>query len=112
MNLDELESYAASQLNSGNDPTRVKIEYHSRFAFAFASFVVILFGLTISANKRKGGTAIQLGINVLLTFVYLVFMKVSQAFGKNGALSPFFTAWLANILFLSAGVINLIRVKK
>jgi lipopolysaccharide export system permease protein len=112
MNLDELQAYAQSQLNSGNDPTRVRIEYHSRFAFAFASFVVILFGLTISANKRKGGTAIQFGINVLLTFIYLVFMKVSQAFGKNGVLNPFFTAWLANFVFLTAGIINLIRVKK
>jgi len=112
MNLDELKNYAVSQLNSGNDPTRIEIEYHSRFAFAFASFVVILFGLTISANKRKGGTAIQFGINVLLTFIYLVFMKVSQAFGKNGVLNPFLTAWLANIIFLTAGIINLLRVKK
>lgn len=112
MTLDELEVYAQSQLRTGNDPTRIKIEYHSRIAFAFASFVVVLFGLTISANKRKGGTAIQFGINVLITFVYLVFMKVSQAFGKNGVLNPFFTAWLANIVFLTAGVINLIRVKK
>jgi len=112
MTLEELEAYAVSQLKTGTDPTRIKIEYHSRIAFAFASFVVVLFGLTISANKRKGGTAIQFGINVLLTFIYLVFMKVSQAFGKNGVLNPFLTAWLANILFLSAGIINLIRVKK
>lgn len=112
MTLDELKVYAASQLKAGNDPTRIEIEYHSRIAFAFASFVVILFGLTISANKRKGGTAIQFGINVLLTFVYLVFMKVSHAFGKNGVLDPILTAWLANFIFISAGVLNLIRVKK
>lgn len=112
MTLTELETYANAQLKTGNDPTRINIEYHSRIAFGFASFVVVLFGLTISANKRKGGTAIQFGINVLLTFIYLVFMKVSQAFGKNGVLDPMLTAWLANILFLSAGIFNLLRVKK
>ncbi len=112
MNLSELKDYASAQLNAGNDPTRIEIEYHSRIAFAFASFVVIIFGLTISANKRKGGTAIQFGINVLLTFVYLVFMKISQAFGKNGVLDPMLTAWLANILFFVAGIVNLIRMKK
>jgi lipopolysaccharide export system permease protein len=112
MTLSELETYAEEQLKTGNDPTRINIEYHSRIAFGFASFVVILFGLTISANKRKGGTAIQFGINVLLTFIYLVFMKISQAFGKNGVLNPFITAWLANFLFMSAGLINLIRIKK
>ncbi|MCP5064767.1 MAG: LptF/LptG family permease, partial [Ignavibacteriae bacterium] len=80
--------------------------------FAFASFVVVLFGVTISANKRKGGIAIQFGINILLVFVYLVFMKISQAFGKNGVLDPIITAWIANIIFLSAGIFNLIRLKK
>ncbi|MCB0745206.1 MAG: LptF/LptG family permease [Ignavibacteriae bacterium] len=112
MTLPELEKYAATQLNAGADPTRVEIEYHSRIAFAFASFVVILFGLTISADKRKGGTAIQFGISVLLTFIYLVFMKVSQAFGKNGVLNPMLTAWAANILFFVAGLFNLIKMKK
>ncbi|MFZ1291494.1 MAG: LptF/LptG family permease [Melioribacteraceae bacterium] len=112
MTLDELKKYASEQLNAGTDPTRIEIEYHSRIAFAFASFVVIMFGLTISANKRKGGTAIQFGINVLLTFVYLVFMKISQAFGKNGVFNPLLTAWLANIVFFIAGILNLIRIKK
>ena len=112
MTLSELKDYAAIQLETGNNPTRIEIEYHSRIAFAFASFVVVLFGVTISANKRKGGIAIQFGINILLVFVYLVFMKISQAFGKNGVLDPIITAWIANIIFLSAGVFNLIRLKK
>lgn len=112
MTLNELREYAKEQLSTGNDPTRINIEYHSRLAFAFASFIVVLFGLTISANKRKGGTAIQFGISVLLTFVYLVFMKISQAFGKNGVLNPIITAWSANILFFIAGIVNLIKIKK
>ncbi len=112
MTLTELKNYAAVQLETGNNPTRIEIEYHSRIAFAFASFVVVLFGVTISANKRKGGIAIQFGINILIVFIYLVFMKLSQAFGKNGVLDPLLTAWIANIVFLSAGVFNLIRLKK
>lgn len=112
MTLSELKKYSAEQLHAGNDPTRIEIEYHSRIAFAFASIVVIMFGLTISANKRKGGTAIQFGINILLTFIYLVLMKISQAFGKNGVMNPVLTAWSANILFLVAGLVNLIRIKK
>ena len=112
MPLDELEEYAKNQLATGNDPTRIEIEYHSRIAFAFASFVVVLFGLTISANKRKGGLAVHFGSNVLIVFIYLIFMKISQAFGKNGIMNPVLTAWVANLVFLSAGIFNLIRLKK
>ncbi len=112
MTLPELKEYAKNQLETGNDPTRIEIEYQSRIAFAFASFVVVLFGLTISANKRKGGLAIHFGINVLLVFIYLIFMKISQAFGKNGLMHPILTAWVANLVFLTAGIFNLIRLKK
>lgn len=112
MTLSELKEYAAEQRRAGNDPTRILIEYNSRYSFGFASFVVILFGLTISANKRKGGVALHFGINLGITFIYLVFFKVSEAFGKNGVLDPALTAWLANIIFFTAGVINLIRVEK
>jgi lipopolysaccharide export system permease protein len=112
MPLDELKEYAKNQLATGNDPTRIEIEYHSRIAFAFASFVVVLFGLTISANKRKGGLAVHFGINVLIVFIYLIFMKISQAFGKNGIMHPILTAWIANLVFLTVGIVNFIRLKK
>lgn len=112
MDLSELKDLIASQKHSGADPTNTEIEYYSRFSFPMASIIVVLFGLTISANKRKGTVASQVGFNILATFIYLVFMKVSQAFGKNGALDPLLTAWSANLLFLAAALINIPRVRQ
>ncbi|MEW6196264.1 MAG: LptF/LptG family permease [Bacteroidota bacterium] len=112
MSLSELSDYADEQRKTGNDPTQILIEYQSRLAFAFSSIVVVLFGLPVSANKRRGGLALQFGINLLVTFLYLVFMKISQAYGKNGVLNPFITAWFANFIFLIAAIINLKRVQK
>ncbi|MGE5435917.1 MAG: LptF/LptG family permease [Syntrophothermus sp.] len=112
MNLTELKELSMTQQRSGNDPTNVLIEYHSRFAFAFSSLIVVIFGLPISANKRKGGLAVQVGFNIFVTFIYLVFMKVSQAFGKNGTIEPIVTAWMANMIFLAAALINLPRIKQ
>ena len=112
MNLSELNDLVISQKNAGNDPTSTLIEFHSRIAFAMTSVIVVLFGLPISANKRKGGIASQVGLNILVTFLYLVFMKVSQAFGKNGSLNPIITAWLANFLFMIAAAINLWRARQ
>ncbi len=112
LTLSELKEYSAEQKRTGNDPTRIEIEYHSRIAFAFAALIVVFFGVPLSVNKRKGGLAIQFGISLLITFLYLVFMKISQAFGKNGVLDPILTAWAANILFLILAIGNLIRVRK
>lgn len=112
MSLPELSEYAIDQQKTGNNPIPILIEYQSRIAFAFSSVVVVLFGLPISANRRRGGLAIQVGINLLITFAYLVFMKISQAFGKNGVLNPFITAWLANFIFLAAAIYNIRRAAK
>ena len=111
MNLGELSDLIDSQEKAGTNPTIAQIEYHSRFAFAMTSVIIVLFGLPISANKRKSGIAAQVGINILIAFVYLVFMKVSQAFGKNGALDPILTAWFANIIFAVGTFITLPRMK-
>jgi len=112
MTLSDLKIYADEQLRTGNDPTSTQIEYQSRIAFAFSSVIVVLFGLPISANRRRSGLAIQFGINLLITFLYLVFMKISQAFGKNGVMNPFMTAWLANFIFLIAAIYNIKRALK
>ena len=111
MNLGELSDLIDAQKKAGTNPIVAQIEYHSRFAFAMTSVIIVLFGLPISANKRKSGLAAQVGINILIAFVYLVFMKISQAFGKNGALDPVLTAWFANILFIVGTFITLPRMK-
>jgi lipopolysaccharide export system permease protein len=112
MTLTELRQLAKEELEAGNDPTRVEIEFHSRIAFAFASIITVLFGLPISTNKRKGGLALQFGINLLITFTYLVFISISQAFGKNGVMSPVLTGWFANMVFFAAAIINIARTPK
>ncbi|MCS7052909.1 MAG: LptF/LptG family permease [Ignavibacterium sp.] len=111
MNLIELKNLIETQKRAGNDPSSTLIDYHSIFAFAATNIIVVLFALPISTDKRKGGLASQVGINILVTFLYLVFVEISQAFGKNGSLSPVLTAWFANIIFLIAALINLLRAK-
>ncbi|KAF0152619.1 MAG: permease YjgP/YjgQ family protein [Ignavibacteria bacterium] len=112
MTLSELSNFSQEQIRTGNDATRTDIAYHSRIAFAFSSIIVVMFGLPISANRRRGGLAIQFGISMAVTFLYLVFMKISQAFGNNGVFNPIFTAWLANFIFLIVALVNLKRVMK
>ncbi len=112
MNLSELGKSIESQEKAGLNATNTLIEYYSRFSFPIASLVVVLFGLPISANKRRGGLAVQVGINILITFIYLVFMQISLAFGKNGVLNPMLTAWFADLVFLAGAFVNLPRVKQ
>ncbi|NUN69844.1 MAG: YjgP/YjgQ family permease [Bacteroidetes bacterium] len=112
MNYTELGEFIVRQQNSGNDAARWIVDYHNKVAFPFASVIVVLFGIPFSFGKRKGGIALQVGISAAVVFIYMVFMKISNVFGYNGDLDPMLTAWLANIIFFAAGVVNILRVNK
>ncbi len=112
MNLSELNEFIKNQQRAGNDATRTLIEFHSRLSFAVTNILVILLGLPLAAQKRRGGVAVQIGISVAITFAYLVFISISQAFGKNGVLDPVLTAWLANAVFFIAALVTLFFAQK
>jgi lipopolysaccharide export system permease protein len=107
-----LQEFIQDQKRAGQDVSRWQVDFYSKISFPFASVIVVLFGVPFSSIRRRGGVGIQLGISLLIAFIYLIFMKVSQVFGYNGDINPILTAWSANILFLAGAVILLFRVPK
>ena len=112
MDYEELRDFIASQQLAGQDISRWLVDFHAKLSFPFASVIMVLFGVPFASSRPRTGAAIGFGIAVAVTFIYLAFMKMSQVFGYNGDLNPLFTAWMANIIFLAAGIVNLIRVPK
>ena len=112
MDYYELREFIANQQRAGQDVARWLVEYHFKIAFPFASIIMVLFGVPFAASRQRTGAALGFGIATAVTFIYLGFMKASQVFGYNGDLNPLFTAWLANIIFFAAAVVNLLRVQK
>jgi lipopolysaccharide export system permease protein len=112
MNYVELREFIRNQERAGQDASRWMVDFHNKIAFPFASVIVVLFGVPFASIKRRGGLAIDFGVCVAVTFLYLGFMKTSHVFGYNGDLNPLLTAWLANIVFFLLALINLARIEK
>ncbi len=109
--LTEFKEFIDNLVASGQDASREKVDYYSIISFPFASLVTILFGVSVSTNRRKGGAALQFGISIIVSFLYLGFVKISQVFGYNGDLNPIFTAWLANIVFFLISISYFFRTQ-
>lgn len=108
MNYTELDDFIESMRRGGQDVDRQLVDFYSKISFSFSNLIVVIFGMSISTgSKRRKGLALQFGISILVSFVYLGFVKISQSFGYNGDLNPLLTAWLANIAFAGFGGINL-----
>lgn len=112
MNLTEHKEFIDNLKFTGLDAARTEVDYYSRISFSFACVVTVLFGVSLSNSRRKGGAAMQFGIAILISFIYLGFVKISQVFGYNGDLNPVFTAWLANIIFLLISILNFYKIQK
>ena len=108
MNYGELEEFITSLKKGGQNTDRQMVDFYSKISFSFASLIIVVFGISISTgSKRRKGLALQFGISILVSFVYLGFIKISQSFGYNGDLDPLLTAWLANIAFAGFGMAHL-----
>lgn len=107
-----LQDFIINQQRAGQDVARWLVDFYSKISFPFASVIVVLFGVPFSSVKRRGGVGVQLGISLLICFIYLISMKISQVFGYNGDINPLLTAWLANIGFFAGAVVVMARVRK
>jgi len=112
MNYNDLKKFIANQQRAGQDVSRWLVDYYGKIAFPFASVIVILFGIPFSSIKRRSGLGVEAGIAIGISFLYMIFLQISQAFGYNGDMHPLLTAWLANIIFFMAGIYVLWRVPK
>jgi len=76
-----------------------EIEYHKRFAMSFAAFILTIIGASLSSRKIKGGMGFNIGMGLLLSFSYILFMQITSSFAISGTVSPFIAVWIPNILY-------------
>jgi lipopolysaccharide export system permease protein len=112
MDYNDLGAFIDHQQRAGQDVARWLVDYYGKIAFPFANFIVVIFGIPFAAVKRRSGVGVEFGIALAICFLYMIFLKVSQAFGYNGDMDPLLTAWLANLIFLAGGGLTLRMVPK
>ncbi len=106
MNYFELNEHIATQrLQGADNMEEILVEKYRRFADPFSTFILTLIGVALSSRKVRGGIGLHIGIGLLLSFSYILFMRFSMMFAIGGGLNPILAVWLPNIIFLGVGVI-------
>ncbi len=96
----ELDKYIERQKARGfANIQKFEIEYWKRGASAFATFILTLIGVSISARKRKNGMGIALGSGLALILAYILFQTVSSSFASNAGMPAIFAVWIPNTIF-------------
>lgn len=96
----ELKDYISKQVDRGSgNVVQYQVEYHKRIASSFASFILTIIGMSLSARKRKGGMGLYLGLGLALSSLYILLQTVSATFAINANAPPILAAWIPNIIF-------------
>ena len=85
------------------------IEFHRRFALATACLVLALVAIPLGMSSKKGGKATGFILAIALVFGYYLLSLAGVAMARQGKISAGGGVWLANAVFLFAGLYLLYR---
>lgn len=91
------------RLRGSSNIVEFQIEKYKMLSNAFATFILTLIGVSISSRKIRGGMGLHLGLGLLISFSYILFMQFSTVFATNGNMNPLLAVWLPNILYMVVG---------
>ena len=92
------------ELSGKPEAKRYLIEVHNRFALPVACLVLMLLGVPLGVNSRRGGKSAGFVFTILLVFVYYFLSSTGIQLGHQSRLPAFIAVWAANILFAAAGI--------
>lgn len=112
MTTPELAQYISRQQQRGvANIQSFEVEYHRRYAMTAAAFILTVIGMTLSARKVKGGLGLNIGIGLVLSFSYILFMAITQSFAYSGLTSPLIAMWIPNLIYGIIAVVLYSRAK-
>ena len=110
----ELSQFIRKNKEAGLDTLRYEVDYHSKFGFAFAAFVMSVLGIPFSLGRgvRSSGMVRNVGLCMMVTFIYWSTYQSFLTLGKHGAVPPLVAAWAPNVSMILISIAMLVRLKR
>ncbi len=101
MNFSQLYRFIKSEKLKGSDKIKYyEVEQHKRIASPFSTFILTIIGVSVSSRKLRGGIGVHIAYGLALTFIYILFSRITETFATYGNLSPVVAVWIPNVLFM------------
>ena len=112
MTYRELREYIRDALRQSKPTIDLELKLHHKFSIPFACFVFALIAPPLGMRSHRGSSSIGMGIAILIGFGYYVVWHYLSAVANQGGISPFWAAWLPNVVTGAVGVGLIVGVRK
>lgn len=105
MDMEELNSRIEKEkIRGSGQMDMLLLEKYKRFINPFSAFILMLMGVSLSSKKVRGGVGLPLGLGIILSFTYILFMQFANMFSLKGGLPPLLAIIIPNVIF---GILSL-----
>jgi lipopolysaccharide export system permease protein len=111
MSYAQLRQYIDRLVKSGVSATRYQVDLHAKVATALVSLIMAILGVSFGLRTGRAGVMLWVGLCIPMGFVYYMLLVLGFSLGRGGALPPLVAAWLPNLVFGTAGLISLWRLR-
>jgi lipopolysaccharide export system permease protein len=87
-------------------------EKYQRTAGPISTFILTIIGVSLASRKTRGGIGIHLGLGLLLSFSYIMFMQVSTIFAFKAGFNILLAVWLPNLIYAVIALVLYNRASK
>jgi lipopolysaccharide export system permease protein len=111
MSYAQLREYIDKLVKSGVSATRYVIDLHAKVAIASVSLIMAVLGVSFGLRTGRSGVALWVGVCIPLGFLYYMLLSVGISLGRGGVIPPLLAPWIPNLLFGTASVASLWRLR-
>jgi lipopolysaccharide export system permease protein len=111
MSYAQLRQYIDKLVKSGVSATRYQVDLHAKVATALVSLIMAILGVSFGLRTGRAGVMLWVGLCIPMGFLYYMLLVLGFSLGRGGALPPLVAAWLPNLVFGTAGLISLWRLR-
>ncbi len=112
MTYRELREHIRDALRQNKPTISLQLSLYHKFSIPFACFVFALIAPPLGMRSHRGSSSIGMGIAILIGFGYYVIWHYLSAVAQQGAITPFWAAWLPNVVTAAVGVGLILNVRK
>jgi lipopolysaccharide export system permease protein len=81
-----------------------RVEYHKKYAIAFACLIFVLIGAPVGMMTRTSGVGMAFSVSAFVFLIYYVALIGGEQLADRGYISPIVAMWSSNVLIGATGV--------
>jgi len=86
------------------DVVRMEIEWHRKYSFSLACFIMFLIGAPLGAIVKKGGLGMPVVISVVFFVAFWITSIIGEDMAKEMVILPYQGMWISTIILFPLGL--------